>query len=78
MKDVVRGSRIGLYINMKGSGGWNVAFMDSWISRTFKIMLCTCPLISLVFLYVNYYLVASYFCPIFLVRMSYVCMVQSE
>ena len=43
------------------------------------MMLCTCPLISLVFLYMNYYLVASYLCPIFLVRgLSYVCVVQSE
>ena len=30
MKDVVRGSRIGLYINVKGSGVWNVDFMDFW------------------------------------------------
>ena len=30
MKDVVRGSRIGLYINVKGSGGWDIVFMDFW------------------------------------------------
>ena len=30
MKDVVRGSRIGLYINVKESGVWNVDFMDFW------------------------------------------------
>ena len=30
MKDVVRGSRIGLYINVKGSGSWDIGFMDFW------------------------------------------------
>ena len=30
MKDVVRGSRIGLYINVKESVVWNVDFMDFW------------------------------------------------
>ena len=30
MKDVVRGSRIGLYINVKGSGSWDIGFTDFW------------------------------------------------
>ena len=30
MKNVVRGSRIGLYINMKESGSWDIGFMDFW------------------------------------------------
>ena len=30
MKDVVRGSRIGLYINVKGSGSGDIGFMDFW------------------------------------------------
>ena len=64
-----KGSRIGLY----------GCRLHGYLEHLKIKQSCGAPAHSHEFLHVNYYIVASYFCLIFLVRgLSHVCVVQSD